>query len=173
MTFARFSRSASACRPIARWICSGRSTLLSSTDETSIPHGSVAASMIWRSRCESFSRSASSSSSVTSPSTERSLDGDHRLLRILHLEVHHRRDLEAHVVAGDHVLAGHLEHHHALRDDHRAIDGPEYGDQAWALGFRQHLAEAEDHRALVFLHDADAGEKVKRKGDTDDNQPPC
>ena len=29
-----FSRSASACFPMARWICSGRSTLLSSTADT-------------------------------------------------------------------------------------------------------------------------------------------
>ena len=46
MTFARRSRSASACRAIARCMPAGISTSLTSTTETLIPQGDVASSMI-------------------------------------------------------------------------------------------------------------------------------
>jgi hypothetical protein len=73
ITFARRSRSASACRAMARFIWSGRSTSFTSTAETSMPQGSVRSSMIFLSTALIFSRSESSSSSSTSPSTERSV----------------------------------------------------------------------------------------------------
>ena len=49
----------------------GRSTSLTSTAETSMPQGSVRSSMIFLSTALIFSRADSSSSSSTSPSTER------------------------------------------------------------------------------------------------------
>src|SRR5579862_3239130 len=71
MIFARRSRSASACRAIARCISAGISTSFTSTTETLIPQGAVCSSMIpWRIELI-FSRSESSSSSVCWPSTER------------------------------------------------------------------------------------------------------
>ena len=73
MTLARRSRSASACRAIARFICSGRSTSFTSTAETWMPHSSVRSSMMRLSTALIFSRSESSSSSSTSPRTERSV----------------------------------------------------------------------------------------------------
>ncbi len=73
ITLARRSRSASACRAIARFIDSGRSTSFTSTAETSIPQGSVRSSMIRFRIPLIFSRSDRSSSSSTSPSTERSV----------------------------------------------------------------------------------------------------
>src|SRR4051794_18197920 len=73
MTFARRSRSASACRAIARCMPAGISTSFTSTAETLIPHGPVASSMIsWRIALI-FSRSESSSSSTCCPSTDRNV----------------------------------------------------------------------------------------------------
>ena len=63
MIFARRSRSASACRAIARCIPLGISTSFTSTIETLIPHGDVASSMIDCRIVLIFSRSDSSSSS--------------------------------------------------------------------------------------------------------------
>ncbi len=62
-TLARRSRSASACRAIARFISWGRSMSFTSTAVTSIPQASVCSSMISRSVSLYFSRSASRSSS--------------------------------------------------------------------------------------------------------------
>src|SRR5438270_746925 len=71
ITFARRSRSASACLAIARCIPDGISTSLTSTIETLIPQGAVASSMIpWRIALI-FSRSESSSSMTCWPSTDR------------------------------------------------------------------------------------------------------
>src|ERR671922_1854425 len=73
ITFARRSRSASACRAIARCIPPGISTSLTSTIETLTPHGEVASSMI---RCRIsliLSRSDRSSSSWCWPRTLRSV----------------------------------------------------------------------------------------------------
>src|SRR5439155_7046525 len=73
ITFARRSRSASACRAIARCMPAGISTSLTSTAETLIPQGPVASSMIsWRIALI-FSRSDRSSSSTCCPSTDRNV----------------------------------------------------------------------------------------------------
>ena len=58
-------------RAMARFIWSGRSTSFTSTAETSIPQASVRSSMIFLSTALIFSRSDNSSSSSTSPRTER------------------------------------------------------------------------------------------------------
>src|SRR6185369_16212425 len=71
MILARFSRSASAWRAIARCISCVRSTFLTSTIDTLMPHGSVCVSMISWSLTLSCSRSESSSSRSAWPSTER------------------------------------------------------------------------------------------------------
>ena len=73
MILARFSRSASAWRAMARCMSGGRSTFLTSTIETLMPQGSVWRSMISWSWTFSFSRSESRSSSSAWPSTERSV----------------------------------------------------------------------------------------------------
>src|SRR5919109_3155054 len=73
ITFARRSRSASACRAIARCIPPGISTSLTSTIDTLTPHGEVASSMI---RCRIsliLSRSDRSSSRTCWPRTLRSV----------------------------------------------------------------------------------------------------
>src|SRR5215210_754840 len=71
ITFARRSRSASACRAMARCMPPGISTSLTSTIETLTPHGEVASSMIrWRISLI-LSRSERSSSSVCWPRTLR------------------------------------------------------------------------------------------------------
>src|SRR5215210_9566638 len=73
ITFARRSRSASACRAIARCMPPGISTSLTSTIETLMPQGEVDSSMI-SCRIELIlSRSESSSSSRCCPSTDRSV----------------------------------------------------------------------------------------------------
>src|ERR671922_1036834 len=73
ITFARRSRSASACRAIARCIPLGISTSLTSTIETLMPQGDVASSMISCKIALILSRSESSSSSTCWPSTDRSV----------------------------------------------------------------------------------------------------
>jgi hypothetical protein len=73
MTFARRSRSASACRAIARCMSPGISTSFTSTIETLIPHGDVASSMIDCRIWLILSRSERSSSRTCWPSTERSV----------------------------------------------------------------------------------------------------
>src|SRR5882724_6799549 len=73
MIFARRSRSASACRAIARCMLAGISTSFTSTAETLMPHGPVASSMISCRIALIFSRSESSSSSTCWPSTDRSV----------------------------------------------------------------------------------------------------
>ena len=73
MTFARRSRSASACLDIARCMSCGRSTCLTSTAVTFTPHGSVCWSMIRWSCWLTWSREARRSSSSTCPSTLRSV----------------------------------------------------------------------------------------------------
>ena len=50
------------------------------------------------------------------------LDLDDRLLRIDDAEVHHRVDLDRHVVARDDVLRRHVEHHGAQVDAHHLLD---------------------------------------------------
>ncbi len=72
MILARRSRSASAWRPMARWICSGRSRSRSSTRRTSTPHSSVWRSSAWRSSASMTSRLDRSSSRSWWPTTERS-----------------------------------------------------------------------------------------------------
>jgi hypothetical protein len=73
MIFARRSRSASAWRAIAFCIPVGISTSLTSTIETLIPQGPVAASMISCRIALIFSRSDRSSSRTCWPSTARSV----------------------------------------------------------------------------------------------------
>ena len=73
MTFARRSRSASACFAMARFISSGRSTSFNSTSETLMPQGSVASSRMVCIFTLSLSRSESSSSSSAWPTTLRSV----------------------------------------------------------------------------------------------------
>ena len=73
ITFARRSRSASACRAIARCMLCGSSTSFTSTVDTLTPHGSVCSSMIVCSRSLIWSRSESRSSSSDWPSTLRSV----------------------------------------------------------------------------------------------------
>ena len=73
ITFARRSRSASACRAIARCIPVGISTSLTSTIETLIPQGEVASSMICCRIALILSRSDRSSSSTCWPRTLRSV----------------------------------------------------------------------------------------------------
>ena len=73
MILARRSRSASACRAMARFISTGRSTSLTSTAETSMPHSTVRASMMAFRVSLIFSRSLSSSSSWCWPHTLRSV----------------------------------------------------------------------------------------------------
>ena len=73
MILARRSRSASACRDMDRFICSGSDTSLISTRSTRMPHGpSVGSSMIRRSSRFTLSRSASSWSISDWPMIERS-----------------------------------------------------------------------------------------------------
>ena len=73
MIFARFSRSASACRAIARFMLSGSWMSLSSTSVTSTPQSSVATSRISRMSLLIRSVSDSVSSSVCWPTTFRSV----------------------------------------------------------------------------------------------------
>src|SRR3546814_5918607 len=69
------------------------------------------------------------------------------LLRIDDAEVHHRIDLDRHVVARDHVLLRHVHDNRAQVDPHHLLHHGNQDDQARAL----HLpvaAELEHHAAL-------------------------
>jgi hypothetical protein len=73
MIFARFSRSASACRAIARFMLSGSWMSFSSTSVTSTPQSNVETSRISRMSELMLSVSDSVSSSVCWPTTLRSV----------------------------------------------------------------------------------------------------
>ena len=83
MIFARRNRSASAWRAMARCIESGRSTSLISTADTLIPQGSVRSSMMVWSCWLIVSRSDRIWSSSCSPTTLRSVLGQHVLDELL------------------------------------------------------------------------------------------
>src|SRR5271165_3947984 len=114
MILARFSRSASASRAIARFMLSGNWMSLSSTRVTSTPHSTVVVSRISRILPLITEVSASTSSSECCPNdvAQRGLgdlidrrvnvfDGDHGLSRVHHPEIGHRGDADTDVVTGD------------------------------------------------------------------------
>jgi hypothetical protein len=86
---------------------------------------------------------------------EEVLHRDHGLLRVHHPEVHNRVHLDRDVVARDHVLRRHVEHHGAQAHPHHAVDRPGHDDEARALRPRQHLAQPEDDTPLVLVQDLD------------------
>ena len=155
MILARFSRSASACRAIARCMSAGRSTCFTSTADTFTPHGSV-----WWSRiCCScwFSRSRCGEQVVELGLAQHApqrglrelrrrvvevLDLDDGPPRVHHAEEDHRVDLHGHVVARDDVLRRDVEDDRAQADAHHPVDWRE--DQHDARPFRlgQELARA-------------------------------
>ena len=64
----------------------------------------------------------------------------HRALRVDDAEVDHRVDLDRDVVAGDHVLRRHVEHHGAQGDPHHPVERPEdeaRGPGPWAAPSRR------------------------------------
>ena len=176
MIFARFSRSASACRAIARCMSGGRSTCFTSTADTLMPHGSVCWSRICCSCWFSCSRSRQQvvELHLAEHAAQRRLrelrrrvvvvlDLDDRPARIHHAEVDDRVDLHRHVVARDDVLRRHVHDDRAQADADHAIDRREDEDDARALRLRQQLAEPEDDAALVLVQDLDRAEQVERR----------
>jgi hypothetical protein len=81
------------------------------------------------------------------------LNLNNRLLRIEHAEIQHGVDLDRDVVAGDHVLRRHIEHHGAQVDPDHLLDHRDQQDQAWAFDLPK-AAELEHHAAFVFAQDA-------------------
>ena len=81
-----------------------------------------------------------------------------RLGRIDDAEIQHRVDLDRDVVARDHVLARHVEHHGAQVDPHHLLDAGNDEDQPRPLHLPE-AAEHEHHAALVFAQDAQAGDR--------------
>ena len=143
MTLARRSRSASACRPMARCICSGISTCLTSTFVTLIPQGSVSWSRMICSLLFTFSRSARISSSSNWPTMLRSvvcafcevaykiiLHLRKREIRVHHAEIRDRVDLHRDVVARDDVLRRHVQRFDPQRNPVQRLDRPEDDAQA-------------------------------------------
>ncbi|MOA27403.1 hypothetical protein D3C78_1482800 [compost metagenome] len=92
------------------------------------------------------------------------LDLDDRLLRIEHAEIQHRVDLDRHVVAGDHVLRRHVQHHGAQIDPDHLLDHRNQQDQAGTLDLPE-APELEHHPALVLAQDAE-----RRPRQCDDQQ---
>jgi hypothetical protein len=80
-------------------------------------------------------------------------DLDHRPLRIDDAEIKHGIDLDRHVVAGDHVLAGHVHGDHPQIDTDDLLDERDDDDQPRPLDLPE-TAEHEDDAALVFEQDA-------------------
>ena len=73
----------------------------------------------------------------------------------MHAEVHHRVDLDRDVVARDHVLRRHVEHHGAQVDPHHLLDARnQQEDQPRPLDLPE-AAELEHHAALVLAQDAE------------------
>ena len=146
MIFARFSRSASACRAIARCMSCGRSTCFTSTADTLMPHGSVCWS---RMCCSSLVQLLALGEQVVElrlpehapqrrlrelrRGVQVVLDLDDRPARLHHAEVDDRVDLHRHVVARDDVLRRHVEHDRPQADAHHPVDRAEDEDQARAL----------------------------------------
>ncbi len=88
---------------------------------------------------------------------------DHRLDRIKHPVVDHRVDLHRDVVLRDDVLRRDVEGDGAQVHLDHLVDGGEHQDQTRPLGARQHLAEPEDHRALVLPDDLDPIQKEEEQ----------
>ena len=182
MILARFSRSASAWRAIARCIDSGSSTSLTSTVLTLMPQGSVCSSMICWSRWLICSRWASSSSSSDWPRTLRSVvwaiwkvartvvgDLGHGVLGVQHAEVQDGAHPDRDVVAGDDFLGRDLQGDDAQVDLHHPVDERDDEEQARPLGADQ-AAEPEDDAALVLLDDLDRGADDRQHDDEQDDR---
>src|SRR5471032_1430610 len=83
-------------------------------------------------------------------------------------EVDHRRDLQADVVAGDHVLRRHVARHRAQVDLHHPIDAGNDPIEAGALGLGE-AAQAKDDAGFILLDDAQSGDDPEADG-KDENQ---
>src|SRR6185503_15127684 len=79
---------------------------------------------------------------------------DDRFARVDDAEVDHRVHLDRDVVARDHVLRRHVEHHGAQVDAHRLLDSGDDEDDPRSEHALE-AAEEEDHRALVLAQDPD------------------
>src|SRR5258705_266557 len=82
---------------------------------------------------------------------------DDGLLRVDHAEVDHRGDLEADVVAGDHVLGRDVPRHRAQVHLHHPVDARDDPVEARALHLGE-AAEPEDDAGFVLLDDPQAGD---------------
>ena len=149
MIFARFSRSASAWRAIARCMLSGSWMSLSSTTVTLTPQSSVWTSRISRMFALILSVSDSVSSSVWRPTTARSVVcaiwsiaastfsiATTERIGVVDAEVGDRRDVDGDVVAGDDPLRLDRHRHDPQRDAVDAVDERDDEDQARARGRR-------------------------------------
>src|SRR6185437_15479704 len=92
----------------------------------------------------------------------------HGLLGIDDTEVDHGADLDRDVVARDHVLLGHVQHHGAQLELAHVLHGWQH--QAHARTFHAgEPAKGEHHAALIFLEDAQrAGDQYQHDDDDDD-----
>ena len=176
MIFARFSRSASACRAIARFMVSGSWMSLSSTRVTWTPQSTVVTSRIVPDVDVDLVRLGERLVQGVLPDdlAQRGLgdlidggvdvlDRDDGLDRVDDPEVRHRRDVHADVVAGDDALR--LDGH---RDDPQrdpVHDVDERDDHAQArCPYSEHPAESEQHTLLVLLHHLDR-HRQQQEGD--------
>src|SRR6266436_8012088 len=165
MIFARRSRSDSAWPAIARFMLSGKTTSLTSTAVTLIPHGSVCRSMISCSLRFILSRWESSSSSSAEHAAQRCLRNERsRFQVVLHSHDRSRWIDDAkindgvnghrYVVPCHDFLARDVDGHDAQIHPHHAIDDPNEENQSGPFCAEQ-LAETENHPALVLAQDAD------------------
>ena len=135
MIFARFSRSASACRAIARCMFCGRSTCFTSTADTLMPHGIglVVEDLLQLLVQPIALRQQIVELRLSEHAPQRRLrelrrgvdvvlDLDDRLPRIDHAEVDDRVHLHRDVVARDDVLRRHVVDDRAQADAHDAVD---------------------------------------------------
>jgi hypothetical protein len=77
------------------------------------------------------------------------------------IEIDHGVDLDAHVVARDHVLVGNVHGERAQRHLDHAVDDREKQDEPRPLG-PDDAAEAENDAALVLVEHAQRSEKQKK-----------
>src|SRR5580693_6097878 len=155
MIFARRSRSDSAWPAIARFMLSGKTTSLTSTAVTLIPHGSVCRSMISCSLRFILSRWVSSSSSSACPSTLRKVARNERSRFQVVLHSHDRSrwiddakindgvDGHRHVIASHEFLTRDVDGHDAQIHFHHAIDDRNEKNQSGPFCAEQ-LAETDN-----------------------------
>ena len=82
-------------------------------------------------------------------------------IRIHHAKVDDCVHFHRHVVARDHILRRHVEHHGSQAHADDPIDGRKHENHAGSLWTRQQFPETEDHAAFVLGENLDGADDIQ------------